>query len=73
MPGPLRPMDVGLIYHVIHRSNNRQEVYHEPEDFFRKEMTRPLRSPNETNRKTSCCCTAVGSSFLFWRLSCFIN
>ena len=33
MPRPLRPVDVGLIYHVINRGNNRQDVFHKPEDF----------------------------------------
>jgi hypothetical protein len=26
MPRPLRPIDDGLIYHVINRGNNRQDV-----------------------------------------------
>jgi putative transposase len=29
----LRPIDDGLIYHVIDRGNNRQDVFHTPEDF----------------------------------------
>jgi putative transposase len=33
MPRPLRPIDDGLIYHVINRGNNRQSVFHKPEDF----------------------------------------
>jgi putative transposase len=33
MPRPLRPIDDGLIYHVIDRGNNRQDVFHKPEDF----------------------------------------
>jgi len=33
MPRPLRPIDSGLIYHVINRGNNRQEVFRKPEDF----------------------------------------
>ena len=33
MPRPLRPIDDGLIYHVINRGNNRQDVFHKPEDF----------------------------------------
>jgi putative transposase len=33
MPRPLRPIDDGLIYHVINRGNNRQPVFHKPEDF----------------------------------------
>jgi putative transposase len=33
MPRPLRPIDDGLIYHVINRGNNRQDVFHQPEDF----------------------------------------
>jgi len=33
MPRPLRPIDDGLIYHVINRGNNRQDVFHKAEDF----------------------------------------
>ncbi len=33
MPRPLRPVDKGLIYHVINRGNNRQNVFDKPEDF----------------------------------------
>ena len=33
MPRPLRPIDDGLVYHVISRGNNRQEVFRKPEDF----------------------------------------
>jgi putative transposase len=33
MPRPLRPIDDGLIYHVINRGNNRQPVFHKPDDF----------------------------------------
>ena len=33
MPRPLRPIDKGLIYHVINRGNNRQNVFDKPEDF----------------------------------------
>lgn len=33
MPRPLRPIDDGLIYHVINRGNNRQDVFHKPNDF----------------------------------------
>jgi hypothetical protein len=33
MPRPLRPIDNGLIYHVINRGNNRQPVFNKPEDF----------------------------------------
>jgi putative transposase len=33
MPRPLRPIDDGLIYHVISRGNNRQDVFHKPADF----------------------------------------
>jgi putative transposase len=33
MPRPLRPIDEGLIYHVIDRGNNRQNVFHKPGDF----------------------------------------
>lgn len=33
MPRPLRPIDDGLIYHVINRGNNCQEVFHKPGDF----------------------------------------
>ena len=33
MPRPLRPIDDGLIYHVINRGNNRQDVFHKPPDF----------------------------------------
>jgi putative transposase len=33
MPRPLRPIDEGLIYHVINRGNNRQNVFRKPADF----------------------------------------
>lgn len=33
MPRPLRPVDDGLIYHVINRGNNRQDVFHKRADF----------------------------------------
>lgn len=33
MPRPLRPIDEGLIYHVINRGNNRQPVFHKQADF----------------------------------------
>ncbi len=33
MPRPLRPIDDGLIYHVIHRGNNRQDVFYKHGDF----------------------------------------
>ena len=33
MPRPLRPIDDGLIYHVINRGNNRRNVFHQPGDF----------------------------------------
>lgn len=33
MPRPPRPVEDGLIYHVISRGNNRQDVFHKPEDF----------------------------------------
>jgi putative transposase len=33
MPRPLRPIDDGLIYHVINRGNNRQNVFHKKDDF----------------------------------------
>jgi len=33
MPRPLRPVGKGLIYHVITRGNNRQNVFDKPEDF----------------------------------------
>lgn len=33
MPRPLRPIDDGLIYHVINRGNNRQDVFRKPDDF----------------------------------------
>jgi hypothetical protein len=33
MPRPLRPIDDGLIYHVINRGNNRQNVFHKTQDF----------------------------------------
>ena len=40
MPRPLRPVDKGLIYHVINRGNNHQNVFGKPEDFegFRRSM-----------------------------------
>ena len=33
MPRPLRPIDERLVYHVIARGNNRQDVFHKPADF----------------------------------------
>ncbi len=33
MPRPLRPIDEGLIYHVINRGNNRQRVFCKKADF----------------------------------------
>ncbi len=33
MPRPLRPIDGGLIYHVINRGNNRQTVFRKQTDF----------------------------------------
>ena len=33
MPRPLRPIDADLIYHIIDRGNNRQDVFHKPADF----------------------------------------
>jgi len=33
MPRPLRPIDDGLIYHVINRGNNRQRVFAKKGDF----------------------------------------
>ena len=33
MPRPLRPIADGLIYHVINRGNNRQDVFRKEADF----------------------------------------
>ena len=33
MPRPLRPIDDGLVYHVINRGNNRQTVFRKRGDF----------------------------------------
>lgn len=33
MPRPRRPIDDGLVYHVINRGNNRQPVFHKRGDF----------------------------------------
>lgn len=33
MPRPLRPIEDGLIYHVINRGNNRQDVFRKQGDF----------------------------------------
>ena len=33
MPRPLRPIDEGLVYHVINRGNNRQDVFRKDEDY----------------------------------------
>jgi putative transposase len=33
MPRPLRPIDDGLVSHVINRGNNRQKVFRKPADF----------------------------------------
>jgi hypothetical protein len=35
MPRPLRPIAVGLIYHVISRGNNRQPVFHGDDHLLR--------------------------------------
>jgi putative transposase len=29
----MRPIDAGLVYHVINRGNNRQAVFRKPGDF----------------------------------------
>jgi len=34
MPRPLRPIDAGLVYHVINRGNNRQAVFHREGDYL---------------------------------------
>jgi putative transposase len=34
MPRPLRPIDDGLVYHVINRGNNRQKVFHGEGDYL---------------------------------------
>jgi putative transposase len=34
MPRPLRPIDDGLVYHVINRGNNRQPVFHVEGDYL---------------------------------------
>jgi putative transposase len=34
MPRPLRPIDDGLVYHVINRGNNRQPVFHDEGDYL---------------------------------------
>ncbi len=39
---PLRPIDDGLIYHMIHCGNNRQDVFRKTEDFA------PFRRTNAT-------------------------
>jgi putative transposase len=33
MPRPLRPIEDGLIYHVVNRGNNRQDVFRKTGDF----------------------------------------
>jgi putative transposase len=33
MPRPLRPIDDGLVYHVINRGNNQQPVFHAESDY----------------------------------------
>jgi putative transposase len=33
MPRPLRPIEDGLVYHVIDRGNSRQDVFHKKGDF----------------------------------------
>ena len=33
MPRPLRPIAEGLVYHVINRGNNRQDVFRKAGDF----------------------------------------
>jgi len=40
----LRPIDDGLICHVINRGNNRQDVFYRPED-FRKELDLSFSPP----------------------------
>ncbi|MEX0643254.1 MAG: transposase [Pirellulales bacterium] len=34
MPRPLRPIDAGLVYHVISRGNNRQDVFRKDADYL---------------------------------------
>jgi len=34
MPRPLRPIDDGLVYHVINRGNNRQPVFFDEGDYL---------------------------------------
>jgi hypothetical protein len=45
MPRPLRPIDDGLIHHVINRGNNRQELFHKPDD-FQAYFSAPLPGPH---------------------------
>jgi putative transposase len=48
MPRPLRPIDEGLVYHVINRGNNRQDVFHKEEDhaaFLRALVELKARKP----------------------------
>ncbi len=45
MPRPLRPIDKGLIYHVINRGNNRQNVFRKTEDF--EALLRAMRDLKE--------------------------
>ena len=33
MPRPLRPIALGLIYHVVNRGNNRQNVFFKDGDY----------------------------------------
>jgi hypothetical protein len=44
MPRPLRPIDDGLIYHVINRGSGRQDGFNKPADFQAfLAATRPCR------------------------------
>ena len=33
MPRTKRPDEAGKLYHAIYRGNNRQEIFHKPEDY----------------------------------------
>ena len=49
MPHPLRPIDDGLVYHVINRGNNRQDVFRKRGDFEAFLTFRPRGRPREFN------------------------
>ena len=65
MSRPLRPIQDGLIYHVINRGNNRQDVFLKKGDFeaFLKALAR--RSPNSSSESPLSCMATACSPITF--------